>query len=191
MPVLAWNCALGEANPATLPCASTVALGPPGNSVDTNAITITGNGTINSFGICQDKIMKRVMFSPSGGNIVLANSAALALLSGANRTIANRSFGTYQCNGDSIWTETYFHSVGVGDGADLEARIVALEALTAATVTNVNALFQRMSVVETRCTSLENRCITLEGRCTALEGRATTLEAQYADLEQRVSALEP
>lgn len=50
MSVVPWDCAAGDPAPVTLPCAATVALAPDDDSVDTNKVIITGNGTISSFG---------------------------------------------------------------------------------------------------------------------------------------------
>jgi hypothetical protein len=104
-----------------LPCAPEVDLAPPDDSVDTNKIIITGNGTISSFGpppgpqlidpsvdppeVVNVGITKQVTFEPSGGNIVLQNGTNLILLGAANRTISNKTIGYYCCDPTGIWTE--------------------------------------------------------------------------------------
>lgn len=149
MPVLSWTCAHGEAPPVELAVASTVAISPPDDSVDTNSIIITGEGTINSFGVCLYPIVKRVCFIPvapalqpgeprvPSPQIVLVNSAALNLLGKNNRTITAQSYAEYSCGGDDIWTETYFSATG-----------------TALTEVRVSELEQRISDLERRLSEL-------------------------------------
>ena len=132
MSIMPWQCAQGDAPSMILPCASTVALAPPDDSIDTNKIIITGNGTISSFGpppgpqlidpsvdppeIVSVGVTKQVTFQPSGGNIILQNGAALTLLGNATRTVANKSIGVYACDTLGNWTEQSFQDTTVAGG---------------------------------------------------------------------------
>src|SRR4029077_4323596 len=137
-----WNTAHGEAAPAYLQCAATVALSPGDDSVDTNTVVIEGAGTILSFGDCPYIVMKRVKFAPlvlregderappgGGGSatIVLENSARLNLLSGQRRSINAEAYGMYFCPGDGNWNEVYFVQKGSALINELEERLWALE----------------------------------------------------------------
>jgi hypothetical protein len=148
MSTVPWSCATGDAPPVTLPCAATVAIAPADDSVDTNKVIITGTGTINSLGpsplgttdfqidadgnpvldINGDPIpvqvpigcTKQITFTPSGGSIILTNSATLALLGNVSRTVTNKSIGIYACDASNNWSEQSFTdttSAGGGGGA--------------------------------------------------------------------------
>jgi hypothetical protein len=111
MSIVPFNCAIGDAPSKILPCASTVALAPPDDSVDTNKIIITGHGTITSFGPppANTGVTKQVTFEPSGGSIVLTHSApSLVLLGAATRTIGTVCIGVYSCDTSGHWTEESF-----------------------------------------------------------------------------------
>ena len=121
MPILAWDCAHGDAPTVPLPCASVVAIAPDDDSVDSNDVGIIGSGTITSFGPCSASITKNVHF-PTGVTIV--NGPNLLTLTGSNRTTTHPSVGTYQCAGDDVWREINFNASSVGL---LENRVAALE----------------------------------------------------------------
>ena len=126
MSTVPWDCAQGDAPAVFLPCAATVALAPPDDSVDTNIVIVTGSGTITSFGpspqaqqgLDENGVLlptvavgctKVVVFEPSSSStIVLTNGAQLALLGAVNRTISNRSIGTYTVDNDNNWIEQSF-----------------------------------------------------------------------------------
>jgi hypothetical protein len=124
MPIVPWQCAFGDVAPKVLPCAATVALAPPDNSVDTNKIVITGSGTITSFGpppgpqIIDDisppvpiGVTKQVTFEPASPTspIVLTHRVpTLVLLGNASRTIGYRAIGVYCCDVNGNWTEESF-----------------------------------------------------------------------------------
>ena len=126
MSTVPWDCAQGDAPAVFLPCAATVALAPPDDSVDTNIVIVTGSGTITSFGpspqaqqgLDENGVLlptvavgctKVVVFEPSSGSsIVLTKGAQLALLGAANRTVSNRSIGTYTVDNDNNWIEQSF-----------------------------------------------------------------------------------
>jgi len=135
MSTVPWACAAGDAPPVTLPCAATVAIAPPDDSVDTNNVVITGTGTIYSFGPSPMAIIgfqvdsngdaiedsngdpipikqpqgctKHIIFEPISDvqPIILAGSASMILLGGASRTIAKKTHGTYSCDLLGNWTE--------------------------------------------------------------------------------------
>jgi hypothetical protein len=115
MPIVPWECAHGDAPTVTLPCASTVAISPLDDSVDTNKVVITGTGSIYSFGP-GPLVTKQVTFEPIGGSIVLENSSSLVLLGFQNRTINNPGIGTYCCDGAGNWTEESFTDTSVAGG---------------------------------------------------------------------------
>ena len=114
MQIVPWVCALGDAPPVTLPVAATVAIAPPDDSVDTNKIIISGNGTISSFGATAPLVTKDVTFNPTGGTITLVNSAQLVLLGGSNRIISAQSFAKYASDGLGHWQEISFSSSTTG-----------------------------------------------------------------------------
>lgn len=133
MGITPWQCAVGDAPSKTLNVASTVALAPPDDSVDTNKVVIQGTGTISSFGpppgpqlidpstdppeIVAIGVTKQVTFVPTGGSITLTNSANLTLLGGVSRTIANKSYGNYSCDPTGHWVEMSFQdSTTTGGG---------------------------------------------------------------------------
>jgi hypothetical protein len=130
-----WQTAHGEAQPAWLSVADTVAIAPMDDSVDTNTVVIEGAGTITSFGDCQNVVRKHVKFVPlvmrdgerAAATILLVNSPHLNLLSGQQRSISKEAFGDYQCDGDNNWTEVSFSQKGTALAGELEERIVALE----------------------------------------------------------------
>jgi hypothetical protein len=140
MPIVAWQCAQGDAPSVTLPCAATVALAPPDNSVDTNKIIISGSGTITSFGPPPGPqindptappvavgITKQVTFEPTSTSspIVLTNSPpTLVLIGNASRTIVAKSIGTYCCDAVGNWTEESF-----GPAAGIPASFTAMTML--------------------------------------------------------------
>jgi hypothetical protein len=118
--IAAWHVAHGEAQPVTLPVAATVELAPSDDSIATNTVIISGNGTINSFGpaaldstpdddfgtpIC---ITKKVIFQPDTAPIVLTSSPTLLLLGAATRSIATKCIGYYSCDSLGNWTEESF-----------------------------------------------------------------------------------
>lgn len=110
MSIVPFQCAVGDAVSQIIPVAGTVPLAPPDDSVDTNHVTITGTGTITSFGVGAPGIpvTKTVSYKPSGGPITITNGPTLHLLSGANHTTSNASFAQYQWDGVSAWTELSF-----------------------------------------------------------------------------------
>jgi hypothetical protein len=145
--IIAWQSAFGDAPTVTLPCAATVALAPPDDSVDSNKIVVTGTGTITSFGpapgfqyigfdqdiqsdvFVEIGVTKQVMFEPSGGSIILTNGPALKLLGGLSRTIINKSIGVYACDLAGNWLEESFQDTttagggGTGGGPAVAANI--------------------------------------------------------------------
>jgi hypothetical protein len=133
-----WETAHGEAAPAFLQCADTVALSPADDSVDTNSVIIEGVGTITSFGDSPHKVIKRVKFvplvmadrAPGGGGamIVLVNSTYLNLLGKKNRSFGDTSYGIYFCDGANRWNEIYFTTQGSSLVSELEERLLMLEA---------------------------------------------------------------
>ena len=136
MAFAAWECAHGEAEPAFLQCASTVALSPADDSVDTNSVIIEGAGTIKLFGESPHIIIKRVRFvplvlvtqaAPPSASITLVNSPSLNLLGKKDRSISDISYGMYQCDGDNNWYEIYFVQQGTALLNELEQRVAALE----------------------------------------------------------------
>jgi collagen triple helix repeat protein len=139
MSTVPWQCAQGDAPTKALPCAATVAIAPADDSVDTNRVTITGTGTIYSFGPAAQTIIdseadengdpvpiysswgvtKKVVFQPSGGSITLAHSASLYLIGQASRSISTVCIGTYRCDANGIWVEESFQdttTLGGGGG---------------------------------------------------------------------------
>ena len=110
MPIVPWQCALGDAPPVTRPVAATVEIAPPDDSVDTNKIVITGTGSISSFGADAPKATKDITFDPLGGSITLINSAQLVVLGAISRTIDSKSFGRYSSDGAGNWEEISFFS---------------------------------------------------------------------------------
>lgn len=141
MAFTSWNTAHGEAAPAYLQCASTVALSPADDSVDTNTVVIQGAGTILSFGDTPHVVLKRVKFEPlvmaghappgggggGGASITLENNIRLNLLSGQRRSINDEAYGMYFCPGDGNWNEVYFVQKGTPTVMVLEDRIANLE----------------------------------------------------------------
>jgi hypothetical protein len=127
-----WETAHGDAEPAFLPCADTVALSPGDDSVDTNDIIIEGAGTITSFGDSPHRVIKRVKFVPlvvrgQGAAITLVNSTHLNLLGKKNRSIGDVSYGMYLSDGNNHWFEVYFTAQGQALVSELEQRLIALE----------------------------------------------------------------
>lgn len=126
-----WQTAHGDAEPAYLQCADTVALSPADDSVDTNDIIIEGAGTITSFGESSHRVIKRVQFVPlvkaASASITLVNSSHLNLLGKKNRSIGGVSYGMYLCNGADHWNEVYFVEQGQALISELEDRLKALE----------------------------------------------------------------
>jgi len=108
MAIIPWNCAHGDAPPVAIAAAATVAISPDDDSVDTNTVAITGSGTITSFGACSTPITKRVHFMPTGTITLVHSSPSLRLSGSVNKTITQESFGEYQCDGASNWTELSF-----------------------------------------------------------------------------------
>jgi hypothetical protein len=121
MPIIPWQCANGDASPVSLPCAATVALAPPDNSVDTNRVVITGTGTITSFGpppgpqITDPNappvpigVTKKVTFEPAPSITLTHSAPTLVLLGNASRTITAKSIGVYCCDINGNWTEESF-----------------------------------------------------------------------------------
>jgi hypothetical protein len=130
MPIVPWQCALGDAPAATFPAATTVEIAPPDDSIDTNKIVITGTGTISSFGASAPLVTKDVTFVPSGGPITLVNSAQLTLL-GGTRTIGAKSFGRYASDGAGHWQEiAYFAVASVGAAATTVYATVGSQTIT-------------------------------------------------------------
>jgi len=141
-----WDCAQGDAAPKTLPCAATVNLAPPDDTVDTNSVIIAGNGTITSFGPSPQAVVdfqvdadgnpvldtngdpvlvrqawgctKQITFEPTstGSPIILTNGATLALLGGATRTITHKSIGEYTCDAGGNWIENSFADTSLTPG---------------------------------------------------------------------------
>lgn len=131
-----WNCARGDApsklisiSPGSLANVSNAPLipgeidiAPLNDAVDTNFVVIGGYGTIYWFGP-GPLVTKQVTFVPgTQGPIVLKNSAiknygSIAVLGGADRTIANKSIGFYQCDGQGNWTELSFVDTTTTGGA--------------------------------------------------------------------------
>lgn len=129
MPILQWRCAHGEAAPVTLACARRVALAPLDDSVDSNAVRIKGEGSIESFG-AGPAIVKRVMFA--AGITLKHNPPQLELLAGCDRDITAPAVGLYACAGGDAWYEIHFTMTGRDEPSrridELEQRIAALEA---------------------------------------------------------------
>ena len=128
-----WQCAHGDAQPVTLPVATTVALAPPDDSVDTNNVVIQGHGTVSSFGpaplaeVLDDngdvvglepwQVTKQVTWEPVGGQIVVAhNPPGLSLLGGVTRTITNNSISSFACDANGYWVEQSFIDTTNGGG---------------------------------------------------------------------------
>ena len=117
MPFGPWNCALGDAPPKTLPLASTVAISPADDSVDTNTVIVQGTGNVYALGpapvsvdgVTPWQVTKQVTWQPAGGPITLVhNPPWLNLLGVTNRTINDASIGKYQCDASGRWTELSF-----------------------------------------------------------------------------------
>ena len=145
MPLVDWECALGDAPSVSLPAAATVAIAPLDDSVDTNHVTITGNGTIASLGP-GPLITKQITFVPDAGlTIVLTNSLSLQLLGSVDRTIGTKSFGTYICDGNGNWTEELFVNAadpggGGGGGGGATGPVGTIASLSCTvTPTNITA----------------------------------------------------
>jgi hypothetical protein len=197
-----WQCAQGDAPPITLPVAATVALAPPDDSVDTNNIVINGNGTITSFGpppgpqlidpsveppeIVLIGVTKRVTFTPSGGNIVLSNGAALALLGAANRTITHKSVGVYQCDTLGNWVEVSFWDTtqvpgSGGGGAGTPGPGYAATSTTSLAVASGSKTFATQSGLaysvgaRARASSAGTSNTWMEGQVTAYAGASLTI----------------
>jgi hypothetical protein len=130
MPIVPWQCALGDAPAVTFPAATTVAIAPPDDSVDSNKIVITGTGAISSFGASAPLVTKDITFVPSGGAITLINSAQLSLL-GGTRIINGQSFGRYASDGAGHWQEIgYFAVASVGAAATTVYATVGSQTIT-------------------------------------------------------------
>jgi len=113
MGLVAWNCAHADPPPTVLSVAATVPIAPPDDSVDTNNITITGAGTISSFGTGPAGILitKKVTFVASGGAITVAHTPpGLVLMGAINHVVASGKscIGHYQWDGASKWVEQDF-----------------------------------------------------------------------------------
>jgi hypothetical protein len=113
MGFVAWDCAAGDAPAVALPIANTVAIAPPDDSVDTNRVTVTGNGYIYSLGPgpVDDEgnpwyCTKQITFTPTSSSqpIVLVQSTTLQMLGGASRTISVPSICRFHWNG-AAWVE--------------------------------------------------------------------------------------
>jgi hypothetical protein len=111
MPILQWRCAHGEAPAVTLACQPTLAIAPLDDSVDSNVVHVTGQGTIASFGYGAP-IVKRVLFDPG---ITLMHSWHLQLLCCADREITTAAIGLYACNGYGRWSEIHFTATGAAE----------------------------------------------------------------------------
>ncbi|HKD77305.1 MAG TPA: hypothetical protein VKB76_17505, partial [Ktedonobacterales bacterium] len=129
-----WECAHGEQPSIVLPCAATVVLAPSDDSVDSNSVTITGSGTINSFGpapvvnLPEDDptttdpdadpiwlptaidITKKVTFLPNTGQTITLhhNPPIMNLLGHGDRAITAKAFGEYHCDANGNWQETQY-----------------------------------------------------------------------------------
>lgn len=136
MPIVPWQCALGDAPAVTLPVAATVAIAPPDNSVDTNKVTISGTGTISSFGAAP-LVTKDVTFLPVGGTIVLTNSLALQLLGATSRTITGQCFGRYASDGTGNWVEIGFAATASSPVAGGMSQFVLYTTSQTITIPNV------------------------------------------------------
>jgi hypothetical protein len=113
MGFVAWDCAAGDAPSVALPVANTVAIAPPDDSVDTNRVSISGNGYIYSLGpgpVDDDGnpwfCTKQITFTPTSSSqpIVLVQSTTLQMLGGASRTISVPSICRFHWNG-AAWVE--------------------------------------------------------------------------------------
>ena len=135
MPILRWRCAHGEAPPVTLACARRVAIAPLDDSVDTNAVRIKGEGTIESFGE-GPPVVKRVMFA--AGITLNHNPPSLELLTGRDRIITSPAVGLYACIGGDAWYEIQFTMSGHDEPSrridELEQRMTSLEAVIEAAI---------------------------------------------------------
>jgi hypothetical protein len=129
VPILQWRCAHGEAPAVTLACARRVAIAPLDDTVDSNAVRITGEGVIASFGE-GPPIVKRVMFA--AGITLEHNPPRLELLTGRNRVITEPAVGLYACAGGDAWYEIQFSMTGAGELSrrldEIERRLAAIEA---------------------------------------------------------------
>jgi hypothetical protein len=119
--ILQWRCAHGEAPAVTLACASTVALAPFDDSVDSNVVLIKGGGTIEWFGEAPP-ILKRVLFQ--AGITLKHNPPQLQLLTCRDRHIIVAAIGLYACDGDGHWHEVHFTETGA---RELSRRLDRLE----------------------------------------------------------------
>lgn len=112
MPIIPFECAIGDAPPVALPVGSTVNIAPPDDSVDTNDIRIIGTGVIYSLGVGPlSPVTKKITFTGSGGTITLAHSPpGLSLLGNVSHAIADgtSSIGEYQWDGVASWVERSF-----------------------------------------------------------------------------------
>ena len=111
-----------------------VHLSPWDDSVDSNIVHITGQGTIKSFGWGQAST-KRVLFE---AGIVLKHSAHLQLLSLQDREINEPAIGIYATTGDNYWNEIFFTATGAAE-----------------TVRRLEAIFWRIEELEARLFELE------------------------------------
>ena len=107
-----------------------VAIAPLDDSVDTNAVRIQGEGSIESFGE-GPPIVKRVMFA--AGITLKHNPPRLELLTGRrSRTSPSPAVGLYACAGGDAWYEVHFTMTGARELSrrldELEQRLAALEA---------------------------------------------------------------
>jgi hypothetical protein len=125
MPFLPLTCAVGHGADLTLPAAATVAIAPNDNSVDANRITITGSGTISSFGVVgkeiafnpadsvgQIYVTKQLTFAPASGQTITLhhNPPALTLMGGVDRVISAKSIGSYTSDINGNWVEEGFQN---------------------------------------------------------------------------------
>ena len=123
------NCAVGDARPVTIPLniygstTQDVTIAPDDDSVDTNRVIFATNTiqdvTVSSLGVGPTwDITKEVIWEPlSSHTITLLNSVNLILLGGANRSISNKSIGTYYWDSIAkIWTEQSFIDTTVVGG---------------------------------------------------------------------------
>jgi hypothetical protein len=110
--------AIGDAPVMAVPVPATglvntgiAAIAPPDDSVDSNLITVTGSGTINSLGNGPSwGVTKEITWVPFARvgtvHIILTNGPKFILLGNANRTVTNKSIGKYRWNPSAkTWTE--------------------------------------------------------------------------------------
>jgi hypothetical protein len=147
LPIVPFECALGDGPAVSLPAATIVAISPGDDTVDANRVIITGSGTINSFGVaCQGQldsegrpltVSKRVQFTPDAGQTITLhhNPPGLVLLGGIDRAIAAKAFGEYQSDASGNWTEISYSQSTVAPSKGGGSLVGLVYYLTSQTIT--------------------------------------------------------